>query len=120
MASGAANSMLVFCLGLATVHGRMGAGAWIDPHHYKGPDSFAGLRFISEHPMHVLNVVGSDDGLTWFTVHGGCSGPSMQTLTFDFSSKGARTHPSCAFPLLVRQPPYPIATPTTAATPDAN
>ena len=39
-----------------------GAGAWLDAHHYK-PGSFAGLRFIAEDPPHVLNVVGTDDGV---------------------------------------------------------
>ena len=37
-----------------------GAGAWLDPKHYKGRASFAGMRFIAEDPPHVLNVVGTD------------------------------------------------------------
>ena len=40
-----------------------GAGAWLDPKHYKGRASFAGMRFIAEDPPHVLNVVGTDDGV---------------------------------------------------------
>mmetsp|Transcript_50958 Transcript_50958/g.84464 ORF Transcript_50958/g.84464 Transcript_50958/m.84464 type:complete len:121 (+) Transcript_50958:79-441(+) len=63
-------------------------GAYVDPKHYMGTESFAGLRFISEGPPHALTLIGTDDGNHWFTLMGTCSGPGMATITFDFSSKG--------------------------------
>ena len=53
---------LVLLLSIAAQAMGKGAGAWLDAHHYK-PGSFAGLRFIAEDPPHVLNVVGTDDGV---------------------------------------------------------
>ena len=53
---------LVLLLAIAAHAMGKGAGAWLDAHHYK-PGSFAGLRFIAEDPPHVLNVVGTDDGV---------------------------------------------------------
>ena len=38
---------------------------FIDRAHEQ-PGSFAGVRFLSETPHHILNMVGSDDGLAWF------------------------------------------------------
>lgn len=62
-------------------------GAYADPNHYK-KGSFAGMRYIAEKANHVLVLVGSNDGIYWFTIEGKCSGPGMGTLTFDFSSVG--------------------------------
>ena len=53
---------LALLLSIAAQAMGKGAGAWLDAHHYK-PGSFAGLRFIAEDPPHVLNVVGTDDGV---------------------------------------------------------
>ena len=82
--------MLRWCLGLALVAcvDGHGAGAWKDPHHYRSDSSLAGLRFISEYPPHTLNVVGTDDGTTWWALKGTCSGPGMTVIKLDFSSKG--------------------------------
>lgn len=63
-------------------------GAYMDPAHYKGEDSYAGMRYIAEGPPHVLTMIGSDDGATWYTLKGTCSEAGMGTLTFDFSPKG--------------------------------
>ena len=57
-------------------------GAYSDPAHYAGPSSWAGMRFIAEGPPHVLKMVGSDDGVKWWTLTGTCSGPGMGTLTW--------------------------------------
>ena len=54
---------LVLLLAIAAQAMGKGAGAWLDAHHYQGPASYAGLRFIAEDPPHVLNVVGTDDGV---------------------------------------------------------
>ena len=65
-----------------------GAGAWLDPKHYKGRASFAGMRFIAEDPPHVLNVVGTDDGIEWWHLKGACGGRDMTDITIDFAPKG--------------------------------
>ena len=67
-----------------------GSGAWKDLHHYDpaSPGGFAGMRYVSEGPPHHLVMVGSDDGLTWWSVTGWCSGADMTSIHFDFSSKG--------------------------------
>ena len=65
-----------------------GAGVWKDPNHYVGEESLAGLRFIAEQPAHVLQVVGTDDGVTWWHITGTCSGPGMTNINLDFSPKG--------------------------------
>ena len=63
-------------------------GAFIDPHHYVGTSSFAGMRFIDEVPIHTLAMMGTDDGTVWWNITGGCAGANMDQLTFDFTSKG--------------------------------
>ena len=63
-------------------------GCYLDKNHYAGPTSWAGLRFIAEGPPHTLKMVGSDDGVKWWTLVGTCSGSKMEKITFDFSSKG--------------------------------
>ena len=63
-------------------------GAYLDPKHYLGPHSFAGMRFIAENPSHVLKMVGTDDGSKWWTLLGKCGGKPMSHITFDFTSKG--------------------------------
>lgn len=73
------------------VEGAPHHGAYIDSQHYIDSSSFAGMRYIAEgvgSEKHVLKMVGSDDGKTWWTLQGTCSGPGMATITFDFSPKG--------------------------------
>ena len=65
-------------------------GAYSDPNHYVA-GTYAGMRFIAEGPStpaHVLTMVGSDDGVEWWTVNGTCYTDAMDHLTFDFSAKG--------------------------------
>jgi hypothetical protein len=63
-------------------------GAYVDPKHYKGPQSFAGMRYVAEPSPHVLSVTGTDDGKKWWTVPGVCSGLGMAQITLNFSLKG--------------------------------
>jgi len=65
-----------------------GSGAWLDTHHTKEGKDHAGVRYISESPPHVLTMVGSDDGATWWTLKGWCDGDGMTNIHFDFSPKG--------------------------------
>jgi len=67
-----------------------GSGAWKDLKHYDESveGGFKGMRYVSEGPPHTLTLVGSDDGLTWFSVKGWCSGDKMTDIHFDFSPKG--------------------------------
>jgi len=62
-----------------------GSGAWKDPNHYVNDNSLAGIRFIAEFPPHTLNVVGTDDGKTWWYMKGTCSGPGMTHINLDFT-----------------------------------
>ena len=80
--------LIALVVGLASEVRGHGSGAWKDPNHYKGDNSLAGLRFISESPAHKLQVVGTDDGTTWWSIKGECSGPEMSVITLDFSPKG--------------------------------
>ena len=75
-------------LSLAAKASAHGAGVWKDPNHYVGEESLAGLRFIAEQPAHVLQVVGTDDGVTWWHITGTCSGEGMTNINLDFSPKG--------------------------------
>ena len=70
----------------------MHQGAYVDPTHYTGADSWAGMRFIAEDPSHTLIMVGTDDGAVWWRINGTCAGPAMSDLTFDFSAKGGPSH----------------------------
>ena len=64
-------------------------GAFTDPKHSKAAGaSYAGYRFISASPPHVLSTVGSDDGETWWFVSGSCADPRMSVITLDFTPKG--------------------------------
>lgn len=63
-------------------------GVFLDPRHWTSASLFAGLRAISESPPHVLKIVGSDDGLSFWSVRGACSGSEMRNITVDFSAKG--------------------------------
>ena len=83
------NMLLRFSL-LSLVAGAVahGSGAWKDLNHYKGSDSFAGMRYVSEGPPHKLTMVGSDDGESWWSLTGFCDGGDMTNIHFDFSSKG--------------------------------
>ena len=76
-------TVLLATVGAVAAHG----GAFRDDHHYEGPSSFAGLRWIAE-VEHDLTMVGTDDGEEWWTVSGTCSGDDMTDITFDFTSKG--------------------------------
>ena len=75
-------------LSLAAKASAHGAGVWKDPNHYVGEESLAGLRFIAEQPAHILQVVGTDDGVTWWHITGTCSGEGMTNINLDFSPKG--------------------------------
>ena len=85
---------LLALIARASAHG---AGAWKDPNHYVSDSSLAGLRFISEKPAHTLNVVGTDDGTTWWSIKGSCSGKGMTQLKFDFSPKGGPSDASATW-----------------------
>ena len=75
----------------ATAHG---SGAWLSPGHENPANWQQGMRYVAEDPPHTLTMVGSDDGVTWFTAPGYCEGEGMETIHFDFSKK-------------VRHPPFP-------------
>ena len=73
-------------------------GLFLDTAHYV-PGSFAGVRVLAERPHHVLHLVGSDDGVTWWHLVGDCHGPgtpgdgeykfvSKDYFRVDFSPKG--------------------------------
>ena len=64
-----------------------GTGAWSDPAHLDATAAYAGMRYIQE-TEHVLTMIGSDDGLSWFKLVGYCEGEDMTTIHFDFSPKG--------------------------------
>ena len=65
-----------------------GSGAWKDPHHMNTGVPFAGMRYVSESPPHILTLVGSNDGSKWFTLKGFCTGDDMTSIHFDFSPLG--------------------------------
>ena len=79
---------LLLLASLAASAAAHGSGVWKDPNHYISDSSLAGLRFVSEFPPHVLNLVGTDDGKTWWALSGTCSGPAMTEINIDFSPKG--------------------------------
>ena len=83
LASLASLLLLVFASPIDAGH----SGAFTDPNHFVGSDSFAGMRYISEAPAHQLTVVGTDDGIEWWTLSGTCGGKGMRTITLDFSTK---------------------------------
>ena len=65
-------------------------GIFMDPNHYKGAASFAGLRFIAIFPSQTIQMVGSDDGdpaKLWF-LDGDGAGDPTNSLIMDFSPKG--------------------------------
>merc|ERR1719487_1734655 len=86
--------LALLCAALVGVDAK-GWGVWKDPKHYVGHHSYAGMRFVSESPPHVLTMVGLDDPSpdfeSWWTIKGYCEdGPNgpMTEITFDFSSRG--------------------------------
>ena len=81
------HALAAFLLAVGTTAGN-GAGAWLDPKHQSDESPLAGMRFVAESPPHHLTLVGTDDGKTWYTLKGTCSGPSMTKIMFDFSPKG--------------------------------
>ena len=49
----------------------------------------AGVRVIAEQPQHTLNMVGSDDGESWWFLTGICHDETGKGMfRFDFSPKG--------------------------------
>jgi len=65
-------------------------GVFVDPHHFEGGSSWAGLRFVAEFPDHVLKMVGADvaDSTAFWYLEGKCTGPEMTDIHFDFAPKG--------------------------------
>ena len=82
-------ALTLFMAARAAAHG---SGAWLDAAHVKPGLPQAGMRYISEGPPHELTMVGSDDGLIWWSLSGFCSSPEggspMTLIHFDFSPKG--------------------------------
>ena len=78
---------LLLSLAGATAVAAHGSGAWISPGHENPANWQQGMRYVAEYPPHTLTMVGSDDGVTWFTAHGYCEGEGMETIHFDFSKK---------------------------------
>ena len=64
------------------------AGIFLDPKHSAVGVSWSGVRAIAEFPPHVLQMVGSDDGSSFWHLSGSCTGPAMTQIHFDFSAKG--------------------------------
>jgi len=68
-------------------------GEYTDPNHYTvGSDSFAGTRMISDHfgdnLTERITVVGTDDGLEYWTLFGEWTDMNTGKLVVDFSPKG--------------------------------
>lgn len=62
-------------------------GLFIDSAHYI-PGTLAGVRVFAEKPQHILHIIGSDDGNSWWYLTGDCHGPgSAADGTFVFQSK---------------------------------
>ena len=78
---------VVILVGFLSTALAKGSGVWTDPNHYTGT-GFAGIRIVAEDPPHVLKLVGTDDGVSWFSLTGSCSGDGMRTIQLDFSPKG--------------------------------
>jgi hypothetical protein len=57
-----------------------GCGFAAPTRHYKGPDSFAGLRYVSEQPAHTLTIVGTDDGTTWWVARAATMAACLSAL----------------------------------------
>lgn len=68
-----------------------GSGAWRDPKHADLEDSMKGMRYVAE-TGHKLSMVGTDDGINWWSIVGHCTSPEggvpMSLVHFDFSPKG--------------------------------
>jgi len=66
-------------------------GVFTDPNHYK-PGTLAGVRMISGNrvnaPSSDITLVGSDDGETFWTLHGTFTSAARSALVIDFSPKG--------------------------------
>lgn len=76
-------------------------GLFLDSAHHV-PGTFKGVRVFAETPHHVLRLVGSDDGVSWWYLTGDCHGPggegsdefgpfkfvSKTYFAVDFSPKG--------------------------------
>ena len=56
--------------------------AFLDTAHYV-PGTFKGVRVFAETPHHVLQIVGSDDGVTWWYLTGDCHGPGTPARAAD-------------------------------------
>ena len=77
--------------GLAATGASCG-GFYTDPNHYKGRESFAGTRMVSDEigdaASDTLTLVGSDDGVAFWTLAGAWTDQATGKLTVDFSPKG--------------------------------
>lgn len=66
-------------------------GFWTDPNHYKA-GSLAGTRYITDEIGNVsgnhLTLVGSDDGIAFWSLQGEWTNKAAGELTVDFSPKG--------------------------------
>jgi len=66
-------------------------GFYTDANHFT-EDSFAGVRMFASFPSHgtssEISLVGSDDGRTFWTLHGEFTDESKGHLSIDFSPKG--------------------------------
>lgn len=77
--------------GLSVCLGDGFGGFYVDPNHHRA-GSFAGTRFISDElglsRSTTLTLVGSDDGLAFWTLSGAWTDQAAGVLTVDFSPKG--------------------------------
>lgn len=74
------------------------AGPFVDPKHFEGRHSWAGIRVIAEDPPHVLKLVGFNENFPrstdptvmtqGFFLRGSCTDPHMSQIHFDFSPAG--------------------------------
>jgi hypothetical protein len=47
------------------------------------PETFQGTYYIAEFPPHKLTIVGTDDGMDWWTLTGVCRGKTMSDIVFE-------------------------------------
>ena len=91
--------MKSFCVAVSTLATTILAaapglgGEYTDPNHYvAGAGSFAGTRMVSDNFMDKttlrITLVGSDDGIEFWTLFGEWIDPTAGKLVIDFSPKG--------------------------------
>merc|ERR1712166_390430 len=92
-------NMKTFCVSLVTMAATAFAaapslgGEFTDPNHYvSGAGSFAGTRMISdnfaEKTTRRITLIGSDDGVNFWTLFGHWINPAEGKMEVDFSPKG--------------------------------